>query len=77
MGHHSVTTPHGVAQPLRDTSWWHRRKQESNCLRALGHCWHAVHGSMTEWFCCTCAKLTKGMPSQNCAICTRRDGHVA
>lgn len=58
-----------VARPLRDTSWWHRRKQERACRKTLGHCWHPA--GFVDWWCCECSAETDGMPAQECKICVR------
>ena len=74
LSHHRVRvrTTFGageVARPLRDTSWWHRRKQERACRKTLGHCWHPGDG-MIDWWCCACSAETDGMPRQECKVCT-------
>jgi hypothetical protein len=43
------------AKPLRDTSWWHRRKRERSCP---GHEWHPENSMVIDWFCCKCGKET-------------------
>jgi hypothetical protein len=59
-----------VARPLRDSSWWHRWRQERACRKATGHCWHADEMGMIGWFCCCCGGETDGMPPQRCIHCT-------
>ena len=57
-----------VAQPMRDSSWWHRRKQERACHRVHGgHWWHPISGSLIDWFCCRCGKVTDGLPKDGAA----------
>jgi hypothetical protein len=56
-----------VARPLRDTSLWHRWKQERACRKATGHCWHPE--ALIDWFCCLCGADTDGMPPQECVHC--------
>lgn len=69
--HHSVKVRTAglllVARPLRDTSWWHRWKQERACRKATGHCWHPE--GLVDWWCCMCSGETDGMPEQRCAHC--------
>jgi hypothetical protein len=55
------------ARPLRNTSWWHRRKQERACRKTTGHCWHP--DGLIGWWCCMCSADTDGMPPQNCVHC--------
>lgn len=56
-----------VARPLRDTSWWHRWRQERACRKATGHCWHP--DGFVDWWCCMCSAGTDGMPPQRCVHC--------
>lgn len=69
--HHTVKHEVGgvwvVSRPLRDTSWWQRRKQERACRRRFGHCWHPE--DLVGWWCCLCSAETDGMPPQRCAYC--------
>jgi hypothetical protein len=72
--HHAVSTrsPEGavyVARPLRDTSWWHRWKQERACRKGTGHCWHPE--GLIDWWCCMCSAETDGMPEQECVHCLK------
>lgn len=59
-----------VVRPLRDTSWWHRWRQERACRRATGHCWHPE--DLIGWWCCMCSGETDGMPKQECGYCLER-----
>lgn len=73
LRHHSVRREvvpgvFEVARPLRDTSWWHRRKQERACRKTLRHCWHPE--GLIGWWCCECSGEVDGMPTQKCKICT-------
>jgi hypothetical protein len=69
--HHRVKTlragAYVVARPLRDTSWWHRWRQERACRKATGHCWHPE--LMISWWCCMCSAERDGMPPQECVHC--------
>ena len=69
--HHQVRSSFGgaweVARPLRDTSWWHRWRQERACRRTVGHCWHPA--GYVDWWCCECSADTDGMPDHNCRLC--------
>lgn len=56
-----------VARPLRDTSWWHRWKQERRCRKVAGHCWHP--DGLVDWWCCMCSGETDGMPPERCIHC--------
>lgn len=71
MNHHTVKRKVGgvlvVVRPLRDSSPWHRWKQERACRRDLGHCWHPE--SLIGWWCCECSAEIDGMPPQNCSFC--------
>lgn len=72
QGHHSVKREvvpgvWEVARPLRDTSRWHRWRQERACRKTTGHCWHP--DGFVDWFCCMCSANTDGMPPQRCVHC--------
>jgi hypothetical protein len=59
-----VRHPGGVmfpAKPLRDSSPWHRWKQQRACYKAGGHWWHPAD-AMIAWFCCRCGAERDGMP---------------
>lgn len=56
-----------VARPMRDSSPWHRWKQERACGKATGHCWHPE--SLIGWWCCMCSAGDDGMPSRECVYC--------
>ena len=57
-----------VARPLRDSSPWHRFKQERACRQATNHCFHPE--GLIDWWCCMCSAETDGMPPQECVHCT-------
>jgi hypothetical protein len=61
-----------VARPLRDTSWWHRRKQERACGQRTSHCWHPAD-AMIAWFCCMCSAELDGMPPRRCIYCPAKE----
>jgi hypothetical protein len=56
-----------VAKPERDSSIWHRWRQERHCRTTLGHCFHPE--GFSDWFCCECGAETDGMPPQRCCYC--------
>lgn len=56
-----------IAQPVRATGWWFRRRYERSCRINIGHCWHPT--GMIDWWCCECGSETDGMPPQNCRLC--------
>lgn len=58
-----------VARPLRSGSWWFRRREERDCRKVYGHCWHP--DGYVDWWCCMCSADTDGMPEQRCIVCTR------
>lgn len=75
MTHHSIRVRvmpgrSEVARPLRDSSWWHRWRQERACRKMVGHCWHPDEQGMIGWFCCECGGEVDGMPKQECVHCT-------
>lgn len=62
-----------VVRPLRDTSWWHRWRQERACRQATGHCWHP--SGFVDWWCCMCGGETDGIPPNRCIHClAEQDG---
>ena len=56
-----------VARPVRDVSWWQRRKTAKFCRRHTNHCWHPA--AMIDWWCCMCSSETDGLPPQRCVYC--------
>lgn len=57
----------GYARPVRDSSPWHRWRQERACRKDAGHCWHA--DEFADAWCCMCGKTAEGLPINRCAHC--------